>query len=176
MKKILVLCAVMFTGTVFGLSVSKQSNQPTQKKSLIDYNSFSALVKEVDSYRKSRQVSVEKFNKLSDQNGVLILDTRSKRAYTRKHLKNAVHLNFSDFTKDKLAKVIPSKNTAILIYCNNNFSGDRANFSDKGRRLALNIPTFINLYGYGYKNVYELYNRLSVNDKRLEFAGTDSGN
>jgi hypothetical protein len=22
--------------------------------------------------------------------------------------------------------------------------------------LALNIPTFINLYGYGYKNIYEL--------------------
>jgi hypothetical protein len=38
--------------------------------------------------------------------------------------------------------------------------------------LALNIPTYINLYGYGYKNVYELDELVNVNDKRIEFEGT----
>jgi hypothetical protein len=42
----------------------------------------------------------------------------------------------------------------------------------KRAELALNIPTFINLYGYGYRNVYELSELVSVHDPRLEFEGT----
>lgn len=38
--------------------------------------------------------------------------------------------------------------------------------------LALNIPTFINLYGYGYRNVYELGELVATNDPRLQFEGT----
>lgn len=38
--------------------------------------------------------------------------------------------------------------------------------------LALNIPTYINLYGYGYKNVYELSELVNVNSGILEFEGT----
>lgn len=36
--------------------------------------------------------------------------------------------------------------------------------------LALNIPTFINLYGYGYKNIYELGDMISVDDPRIRFV------
>ena len=43
---------------------------------------------------------------------------------------------------------------------------------DKRVDLALNIPTFINLYGYGYRNVYELKDRLNEDDSRLNFEGT----
>ena len=39
--------------------------------------------------------------------------------------------------------------------------------------LALNIPTYINLYGYGYKNVYELKDLVMIDDKRLELEGTE---
>ena len=38
--------------------------------------------------------------------------------------------------------------------------------------LALNIPTYINLYGYGYRNVYELHELVKVNDPRIAFDGT----
>lgn len=38
--------------------------------------------------------------------------------------------------------------------------------------LALNIPTYINLYGYGYRNVYELSELVNTNDNKLEFEGT----
>lgn len=38
--------------------------------------------------------------------------------------------------------------------------------------LALNIPTYINLYGYGYKNVFELNELVDVKDTRIEFEGT----
>lgn len=41
--------------------------------------------------------------------------------------------------------------------------------------LALNIPTFINLYGYGYKNVFELADLVSVHGGKIAFEGTAVG-
>lgn len=134
------------------------------KKSDVDYQGFNSLTDEVEAYRKDRIVDVVKFNQLAKEPGTIILDTRSKSAFESRHIKGAVHLNFSDFTEGKLAKVIPTKDTKVLIYCNNNFIGDDFSFPSKMTPLALNIPTFINLYGYGYKNVYELGNLLVVND------------
>jgi hypothetical protein len=38
--------------------------------------------------------------------------------------------------------------------------------------MALNIPTYINLYGYGYHEIYELDELVSVHDSRIVFEGT----
>lgn len=38
--------------------------------------------------------------------------------------------------------------------------------------VALNIPTYINLYYYGYKNVYELSSSLDTKDSKLELEGS----
>ena len=38
--------------------------------------------------------------------------------------------------------------------------------------MALNIPTYINLYGYGYRNVYELHELVNVNDRKIAFEGS----
>lgn len=38
--------------------------------------------------------------------------------------------------------------------------------------LALNIPTYINLFGYGYQNVYELNELVDVKDERIVFEGS----
>ena len=38
--------------------------------------------------------------------------------------------------------------------------------------MALNIPTYVNLYGYGYRNVYELHELVNVTDPRIEFEGS----
>ncbi len=76
-----------------------------------------------------------------------------------------------------------STTTRILIYCNNNFDDDQISFATKSIQpklfsqkkpvtLALNIPTFINLYGYGYKNVYGLADLVSVFNFDIQFEGT----
>lgn len=152
-----------------GSPTTAQNNTPPSN---VDYKGFVAMASEAESHRSQRLVDIDAFLSLAQKPDTLILDTRSEAAYKRKHFKNAVHLNFSDFTAEKLAKVIPSKSTRVLIYCNNNLEGDDQNFPTKSMPLALNIPTFINLYGYGYKNVYELSSLLSVNDPKLEFEGT----
>jgi Rhodanese-like domain len=151
--------------------------------SKVDFDAFETLTKEVKEYRMNRLVNLDKFLSYSKEKNTVILDTRSTEMYKRKHVKGAIHLNFSDFTQDNLLRLIPTAGTRILIYCNNNFADDELLFADKVSRpasltqrpitLALNIPTFINLYGYGYKNVYELADLVSVFNKSMQFEGTD---
>ena len=149
------------------------TSQPKAKlqKSMVDYDSFLEVSEEVLSYREKRLIPLDVFLEYMKDENTILLDTRSKTMYSQKHLKGAIHINFSDFTKEELAKHIPSKDTRILIYCNNNLIGDTKFFASKRAPLALNIPTFINLYGYGYKNIYELASLVSINDQRLQFEG-----
>lgn len=153
-------------------------------KANVNYNSFEKLVKTVKTHRQKRLINLNEFSEKSKKDNVIILDTRSKKMFDRKHIKGAIHLNFADFTQRNLARIIPDTKTTILIYCNNNFNDDQINFAskialpksfkDKKLTLALNIPTYINLYGYGYKNVYELNELISVLDQRIEFEGTEA--
>lgn len=158
---------------------------PDVRPAKVDYDAFEALTHEVKQHRKNRLVDLDAFLKMSKEKNVIIIDTRSDAMYKSKHIKGAVHLNFSDFTQENLAKIIPSFDTKILIYCNNNFEKDDIYFATKAVAppvakkdnkkpftLALNIPTYINLYGYGYRNVYELSELVSVFDTRIQFEGT----
>lgn len=152
--------------------------------SIVDFDAFETLTKEVKNYRKDRLINWSTFEKFSKETNTIILDTRSKEMFEKKHIKGAIHLNFSDFTQENLAQIIPSFNTRIIIYCNNNIDNDpilfaskislpKKNIQSKPISLALNIPTFINLYGYGYKNVYELSELISAFDTRITFEGTE---
>lgn len=162
----LILCITIMSQSIY--SQKAESLKPSK----VDYDAFINLTEEVQEYREQRLLSFNDFLKHMNDENTLLLDTRSKEAYLKKHIKGAIHLNFSDFTDKKLAEVIPSKHTKILIYCNNNIDGDQISFPTKRIPLALNIPTFINLYGYGYKDVYELASLLPSSFIELEFEGS----
>ncbi len=161
------------------------SQDDDYKKSNVDYDAFEVLVKKVKKHREKRLISLNEFLEMNKESEYLILDTRSEKMYKQKHLKGAIHLNFSDFNQYSLLELIPNPETKILIYCNNNIEDDSASFMTKTvlplviekdiqeLTLALNIPTYINLYGYGYRNIYELAELISVTDKRIEFEGTE---
>lgn len=169
----------------------KKMEKDTQyPKALVDYDDFKNLVNELEKQREKNLVSLEFFLKMAKEENTVILDSRSDFRFNRKHLKGAIHLDFTDFTQENLLKLIPDPNTRILIYCNNNFDGDPVDFASKMAKpktnietqilsnrkpimLALNIPTHINLYGYGYKNIYELDELVNVNDPRIQFEGTE---
>ena len=197
MKKVTFIIALSLIGVI---AVSQSSKTITKEmntkknypKSLANYNDFKNLVSEVEVYREKQLIDLGEFLKMSQHENTIILDTRSTFRYNRKHLKGAIHLSFTDFTQQALWELIPDPNTKILIYCNNNFDGDQIDFASKisipgdnknietqilsNRKpimLALNIPTFINLYGYGYRNIYELDELVNINDPRVEFEGTE---
>lgn len=132
---------------------------------LIDYVGYSKLTDDVGDYRSQRLISITDFNARKAKAGVLLLDARSAQAFAEGHIDGAVNLPLPDFTADALAELIGAdKNREILIYCNNNFTDNRRPIAIKSRPLALNIQTFINLYGYGYENVYELGEAVKTSD------------
>ena len=143
------------------------------KNRQIDFDGFLNLSAGLNTVRERQLVPLDKFLQMAGEPNTIILDTRSRAMFERKHLKGAVLLNFSDITKGALEKAIPSKTTRILIYCNNNFSNNSPAFASKSFTTALNIPTFITLYSYGYRNLYELGPVEDESNTILEFEGSD---
>jgi rhodanese-related sulfurtransferase len=188
MKLRLLAISVILLAANVGLA--QGTNYPKAK---VSFEDFKGLVTEVEAHRASRLIDLNTFLKMSKEPGVIIFDSRSDFRFDRIHVKGAKHLAFTDFTQANLAKVIPSFETTILIYCNNNFDGNQKDFASKVAlprpkpdqavasqiaaqakplMMALNIPTYINLYGYGYRNVYELHELVKVTDRRITFEGS----
>ena len=149
------ICGLLAIATFIGIGLAANA-QEAPGSAEIDFAGFMDLGDEVFLLREERLLSLQRFNGMADAPNTIILDARSRYAFEEGHIEGAVNLPFSDFTDEKLAEVIPNKDTRILIYCNNNFSDDAEPIPLKRVSLALNIPTFINLYGYGYENIYEL--------------------
>ena len=191
MYKITGIVAVSFMTLLASAGLAQNTNYPKAK---VSFDDFKRLVAEVETQRASRLIDLNTFLKMSKEEGVIIFDSRSDFRFDRIHLKGAKHLAFTDFTQANLRKLIPDSKTKILIYCNNNFEGNQTDFATKALfrqppnsdgstasqfavqakpiTLALNIPTYINLYGYGYGNVYELDELVNVKDPRITFEGS----
>ena len=140
---------------------------------LIDYDGFARDVEEVRTLRSQRRINEEEFIRMAREPGTVVLDARSERLYRLRHVHGAVNLSFPDFTAETLAAIIPTRDTRVLIYCNNNFEGAPASMPAKAVASALNVSTFVSLYTYGYRNVYELGPAVGVKSSRLQFAGEE---
>jgi len=140
----------------------------------IDYHGFLRDAGEVGKLRELRRVTEERFIEMAAEPGTIVLDARSTEKYRMLHVRGAKNLSLPDFTEAELQQIIPDKTTRVLIYCNNNFENQQKAFPDKRARLSLNIFTFNTLYGYGYRNVYELGPLIDIRSSRLEFEGTEA--
>jgi hypothetical protein len=141
---------------------------------LIDYQRFQKIVADSAAERESHRLTERQFlEAMADTNAVL-LDARTAAKYELRHIRGAVNLQFTDFTADTLAKVIPTKGTKVLIYCNNNFLGSPVSFASKAAPASLNISTYTSLRTYGYTNIYELGPLLDVHATALPFEGTET--
>ena len=123
-------------------------------------------------HRESRRVSEEEFLRLARTPGTVILDARSREKYDELHIAGAISLSFPDIAVESLRRTIPSRSTRILIYCNNNFRNAEDPFPSKLPSASLNLSTYIALYNYGYRNVYELGPLIDIRDSRLEFESS----
>ncbi len=163
----------LLAGFVFGMmatvAVGKQEKIPNPQ---IDYVGFYKDAKKVGDLREQRRISEADFMRMASDPQTIVLDARSNEKYRMLHVKGAKHLSLTDATADELAKIIPAKNTRILIYCNNNFENEPIAFPSKAVRASLNIYTFNTLYSYGYTNVYELGPLIDIQKTKLPLEGT----
>ena len=135
----------------------------------IDMPRFLQVATEAAKYREAHRISEDDFIRLSRMPGTVILDARSQQKYDALHVNGAINLSFPDIALDSLAGALPDKNALILIYCNNNFRNAPSAFPSKLPSASLNISTYIALYDYGYRNVYELAPLIDIESSRLEF-------
>ncbi len=153
-----------FAVGLMSASALAQEKPQANTSAQINYSGFRDLTREVETYRDGRLVTLADFQRMAREPNTIVLDARSADAYTRGHMGGAINLPFTDFTDQSLREALRDPNVRILIYCNNNFSNNAQPVILKRVELALNIQTFINLYGYGYRNVYELGDVVDFND------------
>jgi len=144
--------------------------QAAQDNPAIDMDGYLRAAAEAARHREARRLSEEEFIRMSRESGVVVLDARSRDKYDELHVKGAINLPFPDITVESLSRTLPDKDARILIYCNNNFANAPGPFPEKRASAALNISTYIALYNYGYRNVYELAPLVDLAASRLEFA------
>ena len=65
---------------------------------------------------------------------------------------------------------MPDKDARILIYCNNNVKNSEVAYAPKAARASLNLSTYIALYSYGYRNVYELGPVVDPKTSKIKFV------
>jgi hypothetical protein len=138
----------------------------------IDMPGFLDAAAKAAEHRRTHRVSEADFLRMMSEPGTLVLDARSAEKFAELHVRGATNLSFPDITIDSLAKTIPDKGTRVLIYCNNNFSGAEQPFPAKMVSASLNLSTFVTLYDYGYRNVYELGPNVKLEDSKLPFEGS----
>jgi len=135
----------------------------------IDMDGYLLVSREAAAHRQERRISETEFLQMSRDPGTVVLDARSSEKYQELHVKGAINLSFPDIAIESLARAIPDKQTRILIYCNNNFANAEGPFPAKIARASLNLSTYIALYSYGYRNVYELGPLVDISASALEF-------
>ena len=135
----------------------------------IDPAAFLRVAASALAEREQRRISEAEFLRMSREPGTVVLDARSKEKYDELHVEGAIHLGFADIAIDSLAALLPDKDVRILIYCNNNFRGAESAFPRKIASASLNLSTFVALYDYGYRNVWELGPLLDVDDTAIPF-------
>ena len=110
-------CLIVTMLLVMNTASAEVKSYPPAK---VSFNDFKELVAAVEPHRAARLIDLDTFLKMSKEPTAIVFDSRSDFRYNRIHIKGARHLSFTDFTQGNLGKVIPSFDTKILIYCNNN--------------------------------------------------------
>jgi len=140
---------------------------------LIDYGEFQHIVTASKGEREQHRLTEAEFLAALREPGVIVLDARTESRYRLRHIKGAINLPFTEFTAATLAEVVPSKDTKILIYCNNNFLDSPAAFAAKAPAASLNLSTYTSLKAYGYTSVFELGPLLRVGATKIPFEGSE---
>jgi len=162
----------LITSTLVFSSCVLLAEEPIPNR-LIDYDGFQKIVDTSKAVREKDRLKEDAFLAAMKEDGVVVIDARSATMYKLRHIAGAVNLPFTDFSASSIAGVVPTRDTKILIYCNNNFLNDPVSMFSKVPTASLNLSTYTSLKAYGYDNIYELGPLLDVNKTKIPFEGSE---
>lgn len=165
-------CTILVVLAMLAPLAAPAQSQSAPANPRIDAQAFLAITTDALRHREGRRVSEDDFRRMGSEPGTIVLDARSSEKYRELHIAGALNLSFPDITEASLARLIPDKNTRILIYCNNNFSNAEKAFPTKLPSASLNLSTFAALYNYGYRNVLELGPLIDAKRTLLKLVST----
>jgi hypothetical protein len=165
-KRLVALCSF------YCISLSAADQRAPIVNPAIDVQRYLRVAGDAAGYRETHRLSEDEFIRMSREPGTIVFDARSNEKYNELHVKGALNLSFPDIAIGSLEQVLPDKSTRILIYCNNNFSNAAGPFPSKLPSASLNLSTFITLYDYGYRNVYELGPLIDGRETRIELESS----
>ena len=170
----MVLGTVLAAAAMLALAtVARAEAQDVIENPAIDMPGYLHAASKAALYRDRHRVTEREFARLARLPDTVILDARSREKYDLMHVAGAINLSFPDIAVTTLWERIPARSTRILIYCNNNFVDAPGPFPTKLPAASLNLSTYIALYTYGYRNVWELGGPpVDPARSRLVFAGT----
>lgn len=119
----------IFTLLITLLYITTASGQNSLKDLLKKYNTHSIPY-----------ISVSELQKIKDT--VLVLDAREKKEYQISHLKDAIHVGYTNFKIDSILKQNIPKDSTIVVYCSLGIRSE--DVSEKLKKA-------------GYTKVYNLY-------------------
>ena len=157
-----------------------------------DSAGFLEAAAKAEQLRVKRRISAETFARMAKEPDTIVLDARAEGDYDALRVKGSVNLPYTAMAAESLQRAIPDQRTRILIYCRNNIYDTRPSFPvepvkpvkfggvpypdefdppqiPKTFSAGLNIPTYITLYIYGYRNVWELDPAVDPNHSPIEF-------
>jgi len=165
-SKLLILAAALISAP------ARPDEKPLVANPAIDMKGYLEVSREAAKHRESRRVSEENFLEMMREPGTIVLDARSREKYDELHVKGAINIPFPDIAVESLKRMLPDSSARILIYCNNNFAKAEGPFPAKAAVASLNISTYISLYSYGYRNVYELGPKVDLVKSVLPFESS----
>ncbi len=165
--------AVTSAFLLFGfVSVLHAAERSRIENPAIDMEGYLRIAREAAAHRETRRLSEDEFIRMSREPGTIIFDARSREKFDQLHIAGAINLSFPDIAIERLREAIPDRTTRILIYCNNNFRNAQGPFPSKLSSASLNLSTYIALFNYGYRNVYELGPLIDIETSKLIFESS----
>lgn len=77
-----------------------------------------------------------------EKSDVVLLDSREQKEYKTSHIKDAIYVGYDFFNLDTISKMLPDKNSKIVVYCSVGIRSE--DIAEKLKKV-------------GYHNVYNLY-------------------
>jgi hypothetical protein len=123
----------------------------------LDFKEYRKIVADT----RPKSITLKKLKEELAKNKTLyLLDLRDEAQFKAGHLRGALNVG-SDLNEEKLAKLVPSKEAWVVIYCTNSFIPTRM--------IALTHVGYPQLTTLGYKNVYRLEELWQGKDGFKEF-------